>query len=150
MVNMSTSNVPSRDDAMQPVPQPAHYGASADYERTDASVPAVLAAGVGLMIGLVLIMSASWYLFKYLRNEARNDVADVSPVAQTENLSQTPRLQTWALQDYHQFAAAQHTILNQYSIQDHRTKSIRIPIERALELIVERGPAATDPQPKVE
>jgi len=50
-----------------------------------------------------------------------------------------PRLQVSAPKDLEQYKAAQGEILNSYGWVDQKAGIVRIPIERAMDILVQRG-----------
>ena len=58
-----------------------------------------------------------------------------------------PRLQTNPRQDLSNLRAREDALLNSYGWVDKNTGVVRIPIERAMQLIVERGLPTRQVQP---
>ena len=98
------------------------------------------------LTGLVLL-GMSWLFTSVTSRQARQDAAP-APMAQTASpLPPEPRLQVKPAHDLRQLRAAEDAILHSYGWVDRSTGTVRIPIERALALLVARGlPSRTEAQ----
>jgi hypothetical protein len=100
-----------------------------NHEQSDISVKAVAASALVLaaVVGLVLAVVAAWL------HPAGYHVL-VPGVHPPE-----PVLQAHAKEDLAKLRAGEEAALNSYGWVDRKTGIVRIPIERAMELTVERG-----------
>lgn len=111
-----------------------HYA----HEETDAGVRnvAVLAAAfVGLLIfGLIV----GYGTFRFLYTP---EVTTVVPSAlqQGRVLPPGPRLQVNAQEDLHDYLQEQQQTLDSYGWVDQGAGVVRIPIDRAMDMVLERG-----------
>ena len=69
---------------------------------------------------------------------------DVSPLAPARDIPPNPRLQVNSRMELQQMRTRENVMLHQYAWIDKDKGIVRIPIERAIELIAQRGL----PQPK--
>lgn len=119
---------------------PVHH--EIDYEETDARLGVVIGSILGL-IGLTLVaMLASLWLFNAL--DARRDRVDATPLPLI-NLRATPpapRLQPnpidneTAEEDLAGWLAHEREVLGSYGWVDEDAGKVRIPITRAMEILV--------------
>jgi len=108
-------------------------------ERRDLSPRAVGLFFLGLVvaIGLVLVLTAR--LFDFLDARAARRDAAPSPLAAARPLPPPPRLQVQGRTDLQALHAAEDDILNGYGWVDRDAGVVRIPIDRAMSLLAERG-----------
>ncbi len=117
--------------AREPDPSPG-------YERSDASVRPVIQFTVVLTLGLGLVIALMVVLFETLdRIESRAEAA-AHPMA-IEAEPPPPRLQTSNAIDLAGHRSREAELLGRYAWVDRANGTVRIPIERALDLVAERG-----------
>jgi hypothetical protein len=127
-----------------------HVEASArGYETSDARLRPILAFGAGLTVfALVVLLVIAWMFHAFLRREVRLDPPP-SPVAASRAQPPEPRLQSAPAQDLEAVRAAEDALLNSYGWADRQAGHVRIPIDRAMELLSERGlPVRGEPRTK--
>jgi len=111
------------------------------YEKTDLKPAAVARAGIVLALTTLLTAIGALGLFHHFaaRDEARE--APLPPLARQEPNRQPPepRLQAQPFVDIQALRAEEERILSSYGWVDEQKGIVRIPIERAMELIAERG-----------
>ena len=112
----------------------------AAHESSDISIKGVIWFAVVLFATAVLIEGAMYGMFIVLdKVEVKNDPY-VTPVDYTQGqLPPQPRLQTTPWEDLHQFVHGEQDYLDSYGWVDEGTGQIHIPIERAKELLLQRG-----------
>jgi len=117
-------------------------GPGAGHELSDLHPRAIAIFGIALaatVVGCLLLMV--WLFGYFAAREAKQDVPP-SPLAKVEAPSE-PRLQVFAPNHLAETRAAEEKILNSYDWVDRAAGVVRIPIERAMQLLAERGlPAA--------
>jgi len=114
------------------------------YETRDASARGLSSfiAYLGLLIVFALLLC--WGLLRYVSSrQARPALA--SPFAGKVQTPPVPRLQVNPRQDWLNFRAKQLRSLESYGWENRDTQTVRIPIERAMDLLLEKGlPVAKD------
>ncbi|HVX67470.1 MAG TPA: hypothetical protein VHA11_12745, partial [Bryobacteraceae bacterium] len=119
------------------------------FEHQDVNSRGVLIFLISLFIALGVAIGIAWMLFmgfSVFRPEA------TSPLPKREQMPPEPRVQVHPLRDIYQLRKREASILNSYGWVQQETGIARIPIERAMDLLAERGlPARTgaDPGPTV-
>jgi hypothetical protein len=110
------------------------------HESTDISIRGVLWFVVILASTVMVIQFAIAGLMKVFEHyEAKNDPF-VSPQAvPAGTLPAEPRLQTTPWQDLKQFRADEELILHSYGWVDQKNGVVRLPIDKAKALLLERG-----------
>lgn len=112
------------------------------HESSDVNVAGILIAGVGLLVAAVIIPLVIWWLFDHFAARAvRSDRPLPALAARVtgESLPPEPRLQVSPSQDLRDMHAAEDAILNNYGWEDQQAGVVRIPIDRALQVLAERG-----------
>jgi hypothetical protein len=87
---------------------------------------------------LVVTFLLCWGLFRYFSAEQANP-APASPFAGTRQLPSGPQLQVNPRQDFLRFHADQEQSLESYAWENRAAGTVRVPIERAMELLLKRG-----------
>jgi len=115
-----------------------HGGENHGYEKRDANIPGLLIFGVGLAVILIVsFVSMKWALDYFQRTEPLGPPA--SPVAKAPVKAVGPMLQAHPHQDLVDYCTAQEERLDNYGWVDQSAGIVRIPVERAMELTLERG-----------
>ena len=127
------------------MPHAAHddgdYNPGVHHETTDVNISAIILSGVALIVSAVLISFVVWVLFKYFESREARRLAPEYPLAATQEIRvpPEPRLQTNPREDLQDLRAQENQILNSYGWIDKNTGVVRIPIDEAMKLVVQRG-----------
>ncbi len=112
---------------------------SGGYERRDLSLRVVGIFFLGLTVAVAGVLLLMAWLFDYFdAREARRDTPP-SPLAGAPSPPPEPRLQVNAPKDLKAMRAAEDAALNTYGWVDRKAGVVRIPIDRAMDLLAERG-----------
>ena len=118
---------------------------SPGYETRDANARGVFIFMIVLSIVLIITALVCWGLFRYLSAKQVNP-GPASPFAGTRQLPAGPQLQVNPRQDLLKFKAQQEHSLESYSWENKEDGTVRVPIERAMELLLQKGlPVAPEP-----
>jgi hypothetical protein len=119
------------------------------HEHSDISVRAIVWFLVMLVVIVLITDVAMWGLFKGLDKLEQSNDPFVTPLAAPAGqLPAEPRLQTTPWQDMTQFRAGEMKHLQGYGWVDQKAGIGRLPIERAKELLLQRGlPSRAAPAP---
>ena len=112
--------------------------ATPGYETRDANVRGVFGFLVILSVVLVFTALLCWGLFNYF-SAGQINRAPASPFAGTRQLPTGPQLQVNPRQDWLSFRAEQEHSLESYSWENRDDGTVRVPIERAMELLLQKG-----------
>jgi hypothetical protein len=130
--------------------QPAPGHTEVDFERTDVDATALLKFAFGIVVATVAVVLLLWRLyFVFVAQEAARQPAP--PVMQADPAAMAPagpKLQPLPALDLARFRAEEDLALGTYGWVDKDKGVVRIPIERAMRLLSERGlppPAAAPP-----
>ena len=119
---------------------PTHTEPTAKHELTDVSVRLMAYVVVGLTLLTLGGMGVSWWYLNSVEQEERATERSVPPLAATLPLEPPePRLQATPAADLTAVREREESILNTYGWIDRKTGLVRIPIDRAIEVLAERG-----------
>jgi hypothetical protein len=120
----------------QLTPSPASW--QAKHETTDVqSKPLVLSAlGLAVSVGLVCLFLI-WF-FDRLESRASSQDPLLSPLVGSQ-IAPPPRLQTSPAYDVARLRAAEDQALHSYRWIDKRRGVVQLPIDRAIDLLLEEG-----------
>jgi hypothetical protein len=115
---------------------PAHA-----HEESDVVLRPVVIAGVALLIVVLLSALAMFGLFHVLANEEARLSPPANPLAAAEGprVPPEPRLQTHPVRDLEELHKAENELLTSYAWVDKSAGTVRIPIDRAIEILAERA-----------
>ena len=115
------------------------------HEPGDVNALALTKFGLAMAALIVVFLFGLWGMFEYLKNREAEVGLPLSPSAMVNAQKQPPepRLQRHAAQDMRDWRAAEDRALHQYAWIDPDKGIVQIPVERAMDLIAQRGlPAA--------
>lgn len=120
------------------------------HEEHDVDIRSIVGFGVGLAVVCLVTAVAMLWLFRYLDRQLVEREAPVSPLAMPAGqLPPEPRLLTDEPATLEEYRAEQERKLATYGWVDREKGIVRIPIERAKTLILERGlPHRASPPPE--
>jgi len=122
----------------------SHGRPSPRHETRDASIRGLVIFGLSLFVSLVLVLVIAARLFwHFARVQSLGPPA--SPFANVRVLPPTPRLQPDPRRDLQHFREAQQELLHTYGWVDRNAGIVHIPIDRAMDLLIQRGQAVVAP-----
>jgi hypothetical protein len=136
---------PTETGTATPPREPIHPDVR--HETRDVQTAPILWFGFALIAGGVLISAGLWGLFRLFAGEVRKEQPAIAPNIAT-SLKRTPappRLEPLPLVPRRLLLAEEDRTLSSYGWIDRPGGVARIPIERAMELVTERGVAGGNP-----
>jgi hypothetical protein len=111
------------------------------YELTDISTRVVVVFATALVLAGVIIHLLVWLLFAYFGQAAAASYSRQFPLASTgpPPLPTAPVLQVKPREDLRELRAEEDRTLSTYGWVDPSAGIVRIPIDRAMQLVLERG-----------
>jgi hypothetical protein len=121
------------------------------FERQDLSARGVFAFLISLAVGGVLVYFVVWGLYRFMDARQRSHQPQQSPLVQqvetdTRIVSPDqitkfpqPRLERNERVEIKEFRLKEEQTLNSYGWVDEKAGVVRIPIERAMQLLAQRG-----------
>jgi hypothetical protein len=120
----------------------------AHHESSDVNIRAIFGFALGLLVTGIIIHLLVWVLFQYFTAREGRASPPAFPLAVTQGtrLPPEPRLQTNPRQDLSDLRAREDQLLSSYGWVDKNAGLVRIPIDQAMKLTVERGlPSREEP-----
>jgi hypothetical protein len=119
------------------------------YEKRDVNTRGILYFVIALFLLLAATLVSMRSLFGYFYATQPLGPA-ASPFTSSRALPPEPRLQVRPVEDLNQVRQGQEDLLNSYGWVDRANGKVRIPIDRAMELVAERGLPARQNAPAPE
>ena len=110
------------------------------HETSDANIRVVVKFAVGLFISIVASLVIVWVTFNYfVKRQGLGPPA--SPFEDTRKLPPpgTPVLQAAPSQEFKDYRAQQQEMLGTYGWVDQKAGVVRLPVDRSMDLLVQRG-----------
>jgi hypothetical protein len=110
------------------------------YEKGDVQFRGILIFAIALVVGVVLTLVLVGGMIALLAQHPPSSMR-ASPTGTPSVVPPPPLLQAQPWEDLRRYREEQSRILSNYAWIDRNAGVVRIPIERAMELVIERGPA---------
>jgi hypothetical protein len=131
-------------------PHASHAGTESHHEESDVNIGPILGFGAGLIVVGAIVSMMMWLLLGYFEAREARQGPRMYPLAagQESRLPPEPRLQTNPREDLGELRAREDERLQTYGWVDKNAGVVRIPIDAAMKLILERGlPSRPEPKP---
>lgn len=110
------------------------------HETSDAEIGPLLKFAVFLTVVVVVVSVLTIGLYNYLDARELAEKAPRYPLSTAQRpLPPAPRLQTHPFMDVQQLRREEQRFLNRYTWVDRGAGVVRIPVDRAIEVLAERG-----------
>lgn len=129
-----------------------HQDQSPGHESYTARLRPVVVSVLALTLGTWVVFVGMRSLFQVLTARGQASEAAVHPLHVGPELPPEPRLQAYPARDIAEHRAAVEQLSTTYGWVDRSAGVVRLPLERALELTLERGLPAWSlaPEPSAE
>ena len=110
------------------------------HETQDASIHGIVLTGVGLAIGAAIALAIVYGIFQFLSTQPVT-TAPPNPMAETnvQQFPPTPRIEEHPAAEIQDVHAKEDSLLSTYGWTDKMAGVVRIPIDRAMDLELQRG-----------
>src|SRR4051794_24267865 len=120
-----------------------------DHERSDVSLRGIfIFTGVLIVSAIVIHFALGAVMSVFSRREARLEARRPPIFAEEAGQFPPPRLQGNPPSDMALYATQQRELLTHYGWVDPKAKIARIPIDRAMDILAQKGLPARDSRPK--
>jgi hypothetical protein len=111
------------------------------HETTDAEIAPLVRFAVFLAATVIVCALVVIGLYKYLDEREQAEKAGRYPLAagMVRPLPPRPRLQTYPFDDIKELRKQENQVLDHYAWVDQNAGVVRIPIERAIDVLAEKG-----------
>jgi hypothetical protein len=119
------------------------------HETTDAEIGPLVRFAVFLAATVIICALVVIGLYKYLDEREQAEKAGRYPLAAgiVRPLPPPPRLQTYPFDDIKALRKEENKVLDHYAWVDQNAGVVRIPIERAIDVLAEKGLPYRQPGP---
>lgn len=132
------------------------HGAESHGVRAEPDVvSAKLVVGFAILLTITAVVAGAivaalfWHLDRVAQRHDAAVVIESGLQRQESEVPPSPRLQVYPVKHWTDFQAAEKDRLESYGWMDRATGAVHIPIERAIDLVTERGVAPLPPAPLV-
>jgi hypothetical protein len=115
------------------------HGKLGAHEQTDAAVRPILTFGVVLVFIIIASLVALTFLFRLFTHREALAGPQPSSMNREGQIPPLPRLQVSPPRDLRALRKAEDDVINSYGWVDRNAGRVRIPIDRAMELMAQRG-----------
>lgn len=127
-------------DILKPVdPEELELIQKEPYEERDLSVGRAVQFLAIIFFTIIGSLIISYFVFLWVQPNQRVDLPSVRSEAFERQLPPEPRVQGFPMRDWERFYAEEVRKTTTYEIVDEATGKVRIPVERAKELILQKG-----------
>jgi hypothetical protein len=125
-----------------------HGTGGVGHEERDIAFGPLVRSMIGLVALIIVAGVVAFLVFGGLAEHAAKTSPPANPLAQSfgRQVPPEPRLQPDPVRDLQALHAQEHAVLNGYGWVDRKAGVVRIPVQRAMELLAQRGLPAR-PQP---
>ena len=113
---------------------------SVGHETEDVSIPAIVLTGAGLAIGTAMVILLVYGIFHYLAEHPLTTLPP-NPMAEVDRqeFPPTPRIEEHPAIELGDLRTQEDHVLSTYGWTDKRTGIVHLPIDRAMDLELQRG-----------
>lgn len=112
---------------------------TAGHETRDASIAPIVLTGAGLALTVAIVGLVVYGVFQYLETHPVTSARANPMSAEESQIPPAPRIEEHPAIEIQQLHAQENSILSTYGWTDKKAGVVRIPIDRAMELQLERG-----------
>lgn len=116
-----------------------HGHESLGHETRDAKIQPIVATAAGLALSAALIAWGVYGIFHFLAAQPVTTAPPNPMSAAEQQFPPTPRIEEHPATELQQLRQQEDKILSSYGWSDKKAGTVRIPIDRAMELELERG-----------
>lgn len=118
----------------------ANTGHEIRFEQSDISARPTVLTGAAIFVGVLIVTGVVWgVLWAYVRYRTEAVLTPTPAEQGYHAVPPYPRLQESPHADLQQFRAAQEWQLHHYGWVNEKNGVVRIPIDRAMDLLAQRG-----------
>ncbi|HTQ58502.1 MAG TPA: hypothetical protein VMI94_28765 [Bryobacteraceae bacterium] len=116
------------------------------HEPGDVNAIFLTKFGIGMALLIIVFLFGLWGLFEYfVKREAVLSLPPPGAMVSAQKLPPEPRLQPHPVADMQKMLAEENRAMQEYGWVDQSRGIVRIPVERAMDIIARNGLPATAP-----
>lgn len=109
------------------------------YERSDLNVHIIFLSAMALAALMLVSIVGLWWVFVNFRGGTGMTLGAPPPPPGSAAIPPEPRLEVDPVEEWRRLRDTQNDILNSYGWSDESHRTLHIPIEKAMELLVQRA-----------
>jgi hypothetical protein len=109
------------------------------HEVRDARVRPIVLTGVGLAIGAAIVCVLVYGIFAYLAAHPTSTARSNPLAATAPQFPPAPRLEEHPAVQLQDLRTKEDSVLSSYGWSDKQAGIVRVPVDRAMELMLQRG-----------
>jgi hypothetical protein len=117
--------------------QQGHNGGGG-YEHKDADVRLIVYSTLGLIAGMVIVFLIVLGIFRVMQKEMPREPR-ISAIVNPNRIPPEPRLQPHPANELQALRRHEDDVLNHYGWVDQKAGVVRIPVDRAMDILARRG-----------
>jgi hypothetical protein len=118
------------------------------HEMRDARIAPIVLTGAGLALTVAIVGLIVYGVFQYLETHPATSARANPMSAEESQIPPAPRIEEHPAIEIQQLHSQENSILSTYGWTDKKAGVVRIPIDRAMELQLERGFPTRKEDPK--
>ncbi len=122
---------------MENTEQPSAH--SMGHEKLDVHAPSIIKFAIGLAVVVALAMFLMAWMFRFLARRQPTYGPPPSPLVKGRQIPPGPLLEVNEGPALQRLLAGENEVLNSYGWVDKQNGVVRIPIDRAMKLLLQRG-----------
>jgi len=131
------------------LPQNSLSNSSVGHEERDADIRPIVLTGLGLALAVAVVCLLIYGIFRYLATHPATSVQPNPMAVYDSQIPPAPRIEEHPAIELQQLRAQEEQTLSTYGWIDKNKGVVRIPVDRAMELQIERGfPTRKEPVQK--
>lgn len=121
------------------------------YETRDVNIRGLLALAAVIVCSVAIVFGVCWLLIAWLWSAPSPLESGELATSEVQHSHTEPRLQDTPLADYAEYRREQEAAASTYGWIERSDQTLQIPVDRALELYLERGaPPSWPAEPAAE
>ncbi len=110
------------------------------HEKSDAGIRPIVLSGAALAVTVVVVGLVVWGVFAFLSaHPVATIVSNPMAAENAASVPQGPRVEEHPYIELHELRSQEDSALSSYGWADKKSGAVRIPVDRAMELQLERG-----------
>lgn len=115
------------------------------HESREASIKLIVLSAAGLSIVVFVVFVLMVGMFDVLKSTENEQAHQVSPLGPATEIPPQPRIQEHPWEELQQLRAREQNTLTTYGWQNQKDGIVRIPIDRAIDIMAQKGFPTTPP-----
>jgi hypothetical protein len=109
------------------------------YETRDANFKPLMLIGLGLVVLVIVVLAATVLISSFLTRHSENPGAPSNIIVSTAPSFPTPSLEADPVLELKKFREQEDSVLSSYGWSDRQAGLVRVPIDKAINLLLKRG-----------